>query len=111
MSEAEAAFRSHHDMGGEAAGKVELGEHDYAFWEKRVDALMALLSNPKRGMIRVDELRRAIEALPPDAYDRLSYYERWMSAIHRLLTEKGVLKQAEIDQRIAALKASGVGRP
>ena len=32
--------RSHHDMGGLAAGPVLPAEHDYALWEKRVDALM-----------------------------------------------------------------------
>src|SRR5665213_818510 len=62
----------HHDMGGQAAGPVDRGEHDHAFWEKRVDALMRLLSAPERQLLRVDELRRNIEALPPDAYDTMS---------------------------------------
>ena len=36
--------RGHHDMGGLDAGPVQQTEHDYALWEKRVDALMALLA-------------------------------------------------------------------
>jgi hypothetical protein len=36
--------RGHHDMGGLPAGPVERAEHDYADWERRVDALMILLS-------------------------------------------------------------------
>ena len=36
--------RAHHDMGGLPAGPVERNEHDYALWEKRVDAIMILLS-------------------------------------------------------------------
>ena len=71
-------MRSHHDMGGLPAGSVERKEHDYALWEKRVDALMVLLAAPQRRLLRVDELRRNIEALPPDAYERMSYYERWI---------------------------------
>lgn len=109
MSEAENAFRAHHDMGGGEAGALAPGEHAYALWEKRVDALLVLLSGPERKLIRVDELRRAIESLPADAYERMSYYERWISAIHRLMVEKGVVSQAEIDQRIADLKARGEG--
>jgi len=104
-------FRSHHDMGGAPAGPVAPGEHTYDMWEKRVDALMVLLSSPQKQLMCVDELRRAIESLPPDAYERMSYYERWVSAIHRLMVEKGVLTQAEVDRRIAELKARGEGRP
>ena len=36
-------LRAHHDMGGLPANAVEPTEHDYALWEKRVDALMVLL--------------------------------------------------------------------
>jgi hypothetical protein len=35
--------RSHHDMGGQPAGKAKLTEHDYAEWERRVDAMAVLL--------------------------------------------------------------------
>ena len=110
MSEAGEAYRGYHDIGGDPAGAVSRAEHDHAFWEKRVDAMMMLLSAPERQVLRVDELRRGIESLGPEAYDRLSYYERWIGAIKRILVEKGVLTQQEIDRRIAALKARG-GRP
>src|ERR1051326_4523760 len=82
-------LRSHHDMGGLPAGPIERSEHDYAHWEKRVDALMVLLSAPERRLLRVDELRRQIEGLRPDAYDAMSYYERWIAAITRVLLESG----------------------
>ena len=48
--------RSHHDMGGLPAGKVERSEHDYPQWERRVDAMVQLLRMGKR--ITVDELRK-----------------------------------------------------
>src|ERR1043166_8432394 len=100
--------RSHHDMGGPPAGTVVPTEHDYALWEKRVDALMVLLSGKDRRHITVDELRRNIESLGPDAYDRLTYYERWIHAITQALIQRGVIaidelgrKMAEVEQRAA----------
>jgi hypothetical protein len=97
-------IRGHHDMGGLAAGKVKPGEHDYAFWEKRVDAMMVLLSDRKRRLMNTDMLRRGIESLPPDAYDRMSYYERWIHSIATMMLERGVVTRAELDARIAKLK-------
>jgi hypothetical protein len=96
-------MRSHHDMGGLPAGKVEPSEHDYAFWEKRVDALMMLLSGPQRRMLRVDELRKNIEALPPEAYDRMTYYERWMSSICNTLIQRGVITIDELGRKMAEI--------
>ena len=97
--------RRHHDMGGLEAGPVDQSEHDKAPWEKRVDALMRLLSDQERRLIRVDELRRAIEDLGPDVYDRYSYYERWMSAITELMLEKGVITVSELGDRMAVVEA------
>ena len=63
--------KGHHDMGGEPAGPIEKTEHDYAPWEKRVDALLVLLSRKDRRLMTVDELRRNIESLGADAYDKM----------------------------------------
>lgn len=98
-------MRSHHDMGGLPAGPIERSEHDYAHWEKRVDALMVLLSAPERRLLRVDELRRNIESLGPGAYDAMSYYERWIAAITKVLLERGVITSDELGRRIEAVKA------
>jgi len=100
--------RSHHDMGGLPAGPIERSEHDYAHWEKRVDALMVLLSAPERRLLRVDELRRNIESLGPGAYDAMSYYERWIAAITKVLLERGVITSDELGRRIEAVKAREV---
>lgn len=97
--------RRHHDMGGLIAGPIERGEHDHAPWEKKVDALMRLLSDERRGVIRVDELRRAIEAFGPGIYDELGYYERWIRAITELLLEKGVIGVDELGREMARIEA------
>ena len=59
-----------------------------ADWEARVYALATVLR--RRGVFNSDELRDAIERLPPGAYLGASYYERWLAAIEMLVAEKGV---------------------
>jgi hypothetical protein len=86
--------RSHHDMGGLPAGKVERNEHDYADWERRVDAVAVLLGRKRR--LTVDERRRAIETLTPQAYDALSYYERWVVALGQTMIQRGIITSAEL---------------
>lgn len=100
--------RSHHDMGGLPAGSVERVERDYEAWEKRIDALMTLLIRDRK-LMRVDELRRGIEALAPDVYDRLTYYERWIASIAAVLVEKGVLDRAALEARVAEIESRGAG--
>src|SRR5258706_16216006 len=100
-------MRAQLDMGGLPAGGVDRDEHDPSFAERRVDALMGLLMARERAIFNVDEMRRTIEGLPADVYERHDYYERWLLTMERLLIEKGVLTQAEIDARIAELEKSG----
>ena len=98
--------RGHHDMGGLPAGKVERGEHDYAEWERRVDALMVLLSGVKGGkkLMTVDELRKNIESIPPEDYDRLSYYERWVTSITQTMIQRGIITTDELGRKMAEVE-------
>jgi hypothetical protein len=93
-------MRSHHDMGGLPAGTVEHTEHEYAPWEKRVDALMVLLSHKDRQLLTVDELRRNIESLGAEAYERMTYYERWMHAVSQTLIQRGVVTVDELGRQM-----------
>jgi nitrile hydratase len=82
-----------HDMGGQTGfGLVPAGDDSgppfAADWEARVYALAAVLR--RRGVFNSDELRDAIERLPPEVYLGASYYERWLGAIEMLVAEKGV---------------------
>jgi len=90
--------RGHHDMGGLPAGKVEPTEHDYPEWERRVDAMVQLLRGS--GKITVDELRKNIEALPPEAYDKLSYYEKWISSLTQTLLQRGVITTEDLGRKM-----------
>ena len=92
---------SSHDIGGQPAGPVERTEHDYALWEKRVDALLVLLSHKYSRRMTVDELRRNIESLGSAAYDTLSYYERWIHSIAQTLIQRGVITVDELGRKMA----------
>ena len=97
--------RGTHDVGGLVGEPIERGEHESAFWEKRVDAMLMLLTGPARKLITVDELRRGIEQLGEDAYHELAYYERWIASITTLLLEKGVITADELGRKMVEVEA------
>lgn len=89
-------------MGGEAGTRVEPVEHDYAEWERRVDAMAVLLWGLKgtKKLFTVDEHRRAIESLPPEAYDSLQYYEKWIMGLAECLLRRGVVTSEELARKM-----------
>ena len=101
--------RGVHDMGGLPAGSIDRAEHAHAAWEKRVDALMVLLGSPERRVITVDQLRRGIEQLGTEAYEAMSYYERWMASITNTLLAEGVISSDELGRRMAEVEKRGEG--
>jgi hypothetical protein len=97
--------RRWHDLGGTEAGSLDLHEHDYALWEKRVDALRAIAG--QRGYFTVDGLRRALEDMGEDAFETMTYYERWMEATARNLLASGAFTVDELNARMEAVRARG----
>jgi hypothetical protein len=55
----------------------------------------------KKGLMTVDELRRNIEGLGLDAYDRMSYYERWIYSITQTLIQRGIISIDELGRKMA----------
>ena len=94
-----------HDMGGALAGPIPQDGHDFALWEKRVDALMILASGA--GHFTVDGLRRALEDMGEAAFETMTYYERWVAAINQNLLEQGVYSIAELGEKMEAVQARG----
>ena len=89
-----------HDRGAwPSDAPIDRTEHQLADWEVLTDALVHSLAG--QGLLNVDELRRGIESMPPNEYERASYYERWLYSIERILTEKSVLASGEVDARVA----------
>lgn len=97
--------RRWHDMGGDAAGPVPTDQHDFALWEKRVDALMILGS--ARGHFTVDGLRRALEDMGEKAFEEMTYYERWIAAVNQNLIEAGVYSLEELGTKMDEVKSRG----
>ena len=89
-----------HDMGGSPGGPIDRSPHEVDDWERLADAVSSALG--ARGLQSTDEHRRAIESL--ENYRDLSYYERWAAATERLLVEKGILTDREIDERAAEIE-------
>jgi len=102
----DAGGRAAHDVGGLDFGPIDRTEHDLALWEKRVDAMLVLLTGPKKGAFKVDALRRVIEDYGQQQYDSTAYYEKWIRAIRNLLVEQEVLTKAEIESKVAAVEAA-----
>lgn len=96
-----------HDRGGWPDDTpIDRSEHEYSDWERRVDAVHQVLG--AQGVRTTDEMRRAIESLPPEQYESLSYYEKWTAALEILLIEKAILTAAEIDAKAAELRERGL---
>ncbi|MBD2117496.1 MAG: nitrile hydratase subunit beta [Microcystis wesenbergii TW10] len=101
----EFTMRGHHDIGGLPSGTIESSEHDIALWEKQVDAIEALLSKMNPPLVRDDELRRGIENLDADDYEKLDYYERWIVVIRHILLEKNLFTVDDLEQKIREISS------
>ena len=90
-----------HDMGGmHGMGPIELEPDEPPFhepWEGRVWALQRQIGRWGRGR-NWGSFRFALESIPAADYLRMSYYERWFTAllVDRLLSS-GLVTQAELE--------------
>ncbi|WP_379597881.1 nitrile hydratase [Teichococcus globiformis] len=99
----EAPARAHHDMGGVsrfACEKLDKTHHELTDFDRQVDALRQVLG--ATGLFTVDEMRRGIEGLGAETYDRSSYYQRWLYSMVTVMLEKGVITEDELSARLAA---------
>ena len=94
-----------HDMGGNAAGAIPSDDHDFAMWEKRVDALVIIAQ--AKGLFTVDGLRRVLEDLGEDAFETMTYYERWVASLNQNLLENGVYSVAELGEKMEVVARRG----
>lgn len=79
--------------------------HDFALWEKRVDALMVLCGS--KGLFTVDGLRRALEDMGEDAFEKHTYYERWIASVNQNLIEAGVYTLEELGTKMDEIARRG----
>ncbi|MGH7003454.1 MAG: hypothetical protein ACREIP_05855 [Alphaproteobacteria bacterium] len=94
-----------HDLGGmHGLGPVVREENEPVFhseWERRTFSVINLVMGAAQ--IHVDEIRHAIEKMPPAEYLTSSYYEHWIHGMEALLQEKGLVTRAELEKRMAEI--------
>ena len=85
-----------HDIGGMHGLGPIAPEPDepvfHAEWERRVHALV--IASPTRG--NIDAGRHQRELIPGPDYLRMSYYEKWFTALTQMLLQGGVVTAAEL---------------
>jgi hypothetical protein len=96
-------MRAYHDLGGEPAGPIDKDEHELQLWEKRVEALLILLT--RRKLSRTDENRRGLESLGSETYFAATYAERRMLSISNNLIHKGVITVEELAAKMAEIES------
>jgi hypothetical protein len=95
-------MRNYHDMGGQSAGPIDREEHPLEYWEKRVEALLAVLT--RKGLTRSDEGRRALETLGAETYLNSSYAERRIQALANNMILRGVITVDELAAKLAEVE-------
>jgi len=102
-----------HDMGGmHGFGPVPIERDEPVFhaeWERRVCGLSLALGQKMRST--GPQLRGAIEALPPETYLAVSYYEKWLRSKENLLAQAGLIDPAELDARTRHFMANPDEQP
>ena len=70
---------------------------------------MVLSRLPGR-LMTSDVSRRTQEELTQAEYDALRYYDRWLVALRKDVVELGLLADADIDRRVAEIRARRPGK-
>jgi hypothetical protein len=91
------------DFGGLPAEPMVIAEHELAPWEKRCHATLECLY--WRGVMSMEEKRRAIEDLGECLYVGDTYYEKWALAVATRLMDKGLISQDELADKMDAVRA------
>lgn len=60
-----------------------------------------------KGYFTVDGLRRVLEDLGEDAFETLTYYERWILSVNQNLIEWGAYTTAELAAKMEQVAARG----
>lgn len=105
MNDEKKPMQRSHDVGGLEVERVSTSDHASEPWEKRVRVMRQLLGRRAVPILSTDELRRGIEDLGADDYNRLSYHERWTASIANILLQKGVISVDELGRKMQEIEA------
>ncbi len=93
-----------HDMGGmQGMGPIQHQKDEPVFharWEGRVYAMNRAMGTWRKW--NLDAWRYDIELLPPADYLRMTYYEKWLTALEKRVVNYGFVSQSELESGKAA---------
>ena len=93
--------RGYHDLGGLEAGPIDTDVTLAKPWEKLAVVVGNALGAKGAKVVCTDEVRRTREEMGADLYNRLGYFEKGIESLRRLLVEKGIIGQQELERRMA----------
>ena len=59
------------------------------------------------GLMNTDSLRRVLEDMGEEAYETMTYYERWIASVSQNMVEAGAFSTAELAKKMAQVKTRG----
>ena len=101
FSSAREPGRGYHDIGGLESGTVDPKVTEARPWEKLSVVVGNAIGRRGTKVISTDEVRRSREEMGVELYNELGYFERGIAATKRLLVEKGVITEKELEDRMA----------
>jgi nitrile hydratase subunit beta len=103
LTSAKEPGRGYHDLGGLDGGPIDTRITEAKPWEKLAVVIGNALGAKGAKLVRTDEVRRTREEMGADFYNRLGYFEKGIESLKRLLVEKGMLDQQELERRMAEI--------
>lgn len=82
---------------------IDRTDKEPSFFDKRVDAMLSLVTGQGTDRYQPELHKRAIELYASFEAPSRSTAESWLLAIRALMLEQGVLSAAEVDRRLHAL--------
>lgn len=83
---------------------IDRTDKEPTFFDKRIDAMLSLVTGQGTDAYRPDLHKRAVELYAQLEDPSRSYAETWLLAIRSLMVEQGVLGADEIERRLHALE-------
>ena len=84
---------------------IDRADGEPTWFDKRVDAMLSLITGQANGPYDADLHKRAVEFYAEFEDPARSYAESWLLAIRAVLVERGTLNETEIDARLTAVRA------
>lgn len=60
-----------------------------------------------KGVFTVDGLRRVLEDMGEEAFETMTYYERWVASLNQNMLEQGVYTVADLGTKLSEVQARG----